>query len=123
MMNAHPAGIDVVGINNGENGCSCDQHAVCGDFVKATDMLYCTWTMQDFGRGPESCVRVLKVGAYANKICHVGYLPHRLFRRGGNDYGSTYDGTWLSVEEGVHLLMCMNGHDLTEIMGLHIVTS
>ncbi len=99
-MNAHPAGIDIVGINNREDGHSCKQHPVCSDFVKVTDKLFCTYTKQDFGRGMESCVKVHKVGAYSQKICHVGYLPHHLFMRRRNDIGHTYDDrTWLHVEE------------------------
>jgi len=36
-MKAHRAGSDIVGSNNGEDGCSCNHHLVCSDFVNATD--------------------------------------------------------------------------------------
>jgi len=65
-------------------------------FAVTLSMLLTTvqyWDNPGLWKGPKSCVRVLKVGAYPYKICHVGYQPHHLSMRRRNDFGSTHDGT------------------------------
>jgi hypothetical protein len=56
-------------------GCAghCENHEVCGHFVKANDYLYCKWAVQKFDSGEiESCVQVYKLAADDHVGCHVG---------------------------------------------------
>jgi hypothetical protein len=109
-MTSTPQGIDVVGVDSGLNGRHCENHTVCGHFVKANDYLYCKWAVQKFDLGEiESCVQVHKLAADGHISCHVGYLPRRLVRAsrdkadGEKDGGKSYDGLWLKVAQDLRL--------------------
>jgi hypothetical protein len=109
-MTSTPQGIDVVGVDSGSHGCHCENHTVCGHFVKANDYLYCKWAVQKFDSGElESCVQVHKLAADGHICCHVGYLPRHLVKAsrdkgdGQKDGGKRYDGMWLKVIQDLHL--------------------
>jgi hypothetical protein len=102
---ATPKGIDVVGVDNGSHGRHCENHAICGHFVKVDDYLFCKWAVQKFDLdAPESCVQVFKLAADGHIGCHVGYLPRRLIKASRDksdarkkDGGKSFDGLWLKV--------------------------
>jgi hypothetical protein len=101
-----PQGIDIVGVDNGSHGRSCESHNICGHcFVVKDDILYCKWAVQKFDSDvPETCVQVFKQAPDGHVGCHVGYLPRRVIKasrskddRKFKDGGKRYDGTWLMV--------------------------
>jgi hypothetical protein len=109
-MTSTPQGIDVVGVDSGSHGRHCENHTVCGHFVKANDYLCCKWAVQKFDSGElESCVQVHKLAADGHICCHVGYLPRRLVKAsrdkddGEKDGGKRYDGMWLKVIQDLRL--------------------
>jgi hypothetical protein len=79
-----PQGIDVVGVDNGSHGRHCENHSICGHFVKADDFLYCKWAVQKFDDTPESCVQVYKLASDGHIGCHVGYLPRCIIKASRN---------------------------------------
>jgi hypothetical protein len=83
IMASTPKGMDVVGLDNGSHGRSCEQHGVCGSFVLVDDILYCKWAVQTFdedGDTPEACIQVYKLARDGHVGCHVGYLPRRVVK-------------------------------------------
>jgi len=89
--------MDVIGVDNGDNGQSCRQHPVCGNFVIPGDKLYCKWAIQNFDAGiNEACVQVHRVAKDGVVKCHVGFLSHCLFAR-NRDHGRLFESTWLRV--------------------------
>jgi hypothetical protein len=110
-MASSAQGIDVVGVDNGSHGRHCENHEVCGHFVKANDYLYCKWAVQKFDSGElESCVQVYKLAADGHAGCHVGYLPRRLIKASRDkddvrkkDGGKRYNGVWLKVISDLRL--------------------
>ena len=80
-MSAHLNGTDVVDISSVKMAAdACNTQYVV--FVKAHNKLYCKWAVQNFGRCAEGCIQVYNAGVQANKVCHVGYLPHQMLKKG-----------------------------------------
>jgi hypothetical protein len=78
--------VDIVGLDSEPHGRCCRQHLCCSHSVKENDVFFCTWQIQLIGNStsgePEEIVQVYKV-AEDLAICHVGYLPKRLFWKYG----------------------------------------
>lgn len=95
-----PISLDVIGVDKGDNGQSCDSHIVCGHFVKQDNILVTKWAVQDFGDGTEQCYQVWKVAMDGLTQCHIGYLPRRVFVKKPDRY---YDSVVLQVVEDLRI--------------------
>jgi hypothetical protein len=110
-MASSPKGVDVVGVDSGTHGRSCENHDVCGHFVVKDDLLYCNWAVQKIASDvPEACVQVFKLAPDGHVGCHVGYLPRRVVKSSRckddskkKDQGRSFNGTWLKVVSDLRL--------------------
>lgn len=93
---------DVVGVDNEDNGRSCESHIACGKYVDVGDVLLCRWNVQQFvGDIPEAVVKVFRINNDGLPGCHIGYLPKRHLKLG--DSGKYLNGTVLKVIEDLRL--------------------
>lgn len=94
---SHPSGvtIEIVGIERGERGRSCEDHAVCGSAVLQEDTVVrirkCEILLDD-GK-EESALAVYWVGDGIDR-CRVGFLPRHLLQ-----HADDYDGRLAQVVE------------------------
>lgn len=76
--------MEVVGLENSEDGRSCEQHDCCGQFIRKNDKLVCQWAMQCINSNtPQAVVRVFSLHNDGLQGCHVGYIPKRYFPKFG----------------------------------------
>ena len=75
-MATHPTGetVDIVGINCGDNGHSCEEFPVCGDALKF-DSLVCIQSEQMMIEGVEQAVMPVFWVMDGADHCLVGFLP------------------------------------------------
>ena len=87
-MATHPTGetVDIVGINCGDNGRSCEEFPVCGDALKH-DSLVRIRSEQMMIEGVEQAVMSVFWVMDGVDRCRVGFLPKHFLR-----YKQAYDG-------------------------------
>jgi hypothetical protein len=83
----HPSGIsvEIVGIERGERGRSCEEHAICGSVLQEDTVVrirHCQIVLDD-GK-EESALAAYWVGDGIDR-CLVGFLPRHLLKH-ANDY-------------------------------------
>jgi hypothetical protein len=95
-------GVDDIGVDNGMNGRSCNEHPICGHLVKEGDKLFCKWEVQQFEENeePEGCIQVFEVGLDGLATCHAGYLPKQLLKK---DQGKVFHDAWHRVIQDYRL--------------------
>lgn len=116
---------DVVGVDNEDNGRSCESHIACGKYVDVGDILLCEWSVQQFRDDTsEACVRVHRINSDGLVGCHVGYLPKRCLK--GADTGKHLGGMVLQVVEDLRLsentAVCSRSHRNYGILYCHNVS-
>ena len=74
-MATHPTGetVDIVGINCGDNGHSCEEFPVCGDALRH-GLLVCLWSEQMMIEGVEQALMSIFGVTDGVNRCRVGFL-------------------------------------------------
>jgi hypothetical protein len=106
--------VDVVGVDCGLGGRSCNQHMCCGHSIQIGDKLVCKWNVgivpQKWRAKPppneegvvemEEQVKVYKLIEDGLVSCQIGYLPRRLFKQKA---ALLFDLSYLRVTEDLRL--------------------
>ena len=76
-MATHPTGetVDIVGINCGDNGHSCEEFPVCGDALKHDSLVHLHQSEQMMIEGVEQAVMSVFWAMDGVDCCRVGFLP------------------------------------------------
>jgi hypothetical protein len=78
-MSTHPPGIvvEIVGTEMGNQGHSCEEHAVCGSVLEE-DVVVCLWKVQVLVEGhEETAIACIWVTDSIDR-CHVGFLMRHM---------------------------------------------
>ena len=86
-----PIVIDIIGIEEGSRGLSCEEHNFCG-MVMEEDVVVCLRKVQVLGDGKEETAIAVYWVTDGEERCHVGFLHHHMVA-----YALHYDGTLAQV--------------------------
>ena len=102
--------MDVIGVDNGDNGQSCRQHPVCGNFVIPGDKLYCKWAIQNFDAGRFKCTKLQRMvlSSVMLGICPIVSLPETEIMAGclkvlGSEFDVTYASQTVMQNVNIHI--------------------
>jgi hypothetical protein len=80
---------EIVGLRSSTNGCSCASHSVCGEHLRAGDLIRFRSVVVDVDGGTESAIAAVRI-LDGTETCIVGFLPRSIVNRRRGDFPQKY---------------------------------
>jgi hypothetical protein len=80
---------EIVGIKNATNGRSCSAHLVCGEHLRAGDLIRFRSMVVDVDGDTERAVAAVRI-LDGTETCIVGFLPRSIVKRRGAEFPPKY---------------------------------
>jgi hypothetical protein len=80
---------EIVGVLKGTNGRSCTAHLVCGEHLRAGDLICFRSVVVDVDGSTEDAIAAVRI-LDGTQTCIVGFLPRSIVKRRGGEFPTKY---------------------------------